>query len=785
MPVPLEHLDPPDAAAATELRGALASASRVGGKANALDRLIAWGFPVPPSGVVTTDVYLRVAASVEVSELIAAIRTGRSVPADEVDQRFLGARLNESDARRITELARAVGGGRRLAVRSSATVEDLAGSSFAGQYRTLLDVDSTDGDEVLRAVRLVFASLWHPAPVAYRAALGVDDADAAMAALIMQMVPVQTAGVVFTRAPGSTLDLARVEVVEGLGEQLVSGAVTPGVYMIDRSHPEPIRSDIDGAVRLSLETEQRFGCPQDVEWAWDGSTTWLVQARPITALDVEDGDGFDSDPTDHELTTAGIGEMVPGVLPPLIAQINLHLLEEAFRRLLDDLGTPPDAFPSAPVVHRVRGRAALDFDVLRDMAVRLPGGSADELEFQYFGSRRQGRRTAPPNPDRGWRGRVRAAMHDIRVLRARRWAAQSAEIVMRATEELDLGAPLTEIDTPALLRLRSRVIDLATRGMAAELGVAAVAASSFRKLELMLEPHLGPDRATAAAERVTSGHGIVPVRHAGGSASVFAGPTFDELGLVPADFAAPPSADLEDRFGELAGRLGGLRSWSSNPAMRYIRGRGLAQLVDDTVSQLRRREAAKSSILALGGLVRSIHLELGRRLVAHGTLGDALDVDLLRDTELRDVLEGVRPPTTLGARRRWVDRYVSEGPLPARFTGRPERVAANLPEGDQLEGWATSAGRVDGIARVISSPSEGLEPGSILVAEATDASWSPLFVNAAGIVLERGGPLSHAAILARELGIPAVLNVKGATRLLDGASVTVDGDAGVVVVRRP
>ena len=68
------------------------------------------------------------------------------------------------------------------------------------------------------------------------------------------------------------------------------------------------------------------------------------------------------------------------------------------------------------------------------------------------------------------------------------------------------------------------------------------------------------------------------------------------------------------------------------------------------------------------------------------------------------------------------------------------------------------------------------------MAEATDASWSPLFVEAAGIVLERGGPLSHAAILARELGVPAVLNVAGATSLLDGLEVLVDGDAGVVVL---
>ena len=72
--------------------------------------------------------------------------------------------------------------------------------------------------------------------------------------------------------------------------------------------------------------------------------------------------------------------------------------------------------------------------------------------------------------------------------------------------------------------------------------------------------------------------------------------------------------------------------------------------------------------------------------------------------------------------------------------------------------------------------------GDILVASSTDASWSPLFVEAGAIVVERGGPLSHAAIVARELGVPAVLNVVGATGRLDGEIVTVDGDEGVVVI---
>jgi pyruvate,water dikinase len=82
----------------------------------------------------------------------------------------------------------------------------------------------------------------------------------------------------------------------------------------------------------------------------------------------------------------------------------------------------------------------------------------------------------------------------------------------------------------------------------------------------------------------------------------------------------------------------------------------------------------------------------------------------------------------------------------------------------------------------MNDPGGTLPNGGILLAEATDASWSPAFVDAGAIVLERGGPLSHAAILARELGVPAVLNVGVGLRSLDGRRLTVDGDSGMVVV---
>jgi pyruvate,water dikinase len=377
-------------------------------------------------------------------------------------------------------------------------------------------------------------------------------------------------------------------------------------------------------------------------------------------------------------------------------------------------------------------------------------------------------------------------MHDLRVLATRRRAIEDAGTVDVAVDAVLRSRPeLSTLAVDDLLTYRARLVDLAVRGSADELAVAAIAVSAFGRLESMLIPYLGPSGSAAAAERVTATAGVSSRPPVEASAAVFAGPTWRELGIEPAVPEPPedPRAALDEAIQELERELDACPRWRSQQLRHHVRATALERLTSDVVAQLRRRERTKVAVLSLGGEVRRVHLELGRRLCGDEVLSEPTQVDLLSDAELRDALRG-RPPSAvlLAQRRRWLERYESEGPLPPRFRGAPERAPTQLPDGDRFEGWATSPGRARGTAKVVRSAVDTLEPGLVLVAEATDASWSPLFVDAAAIVLERGGPLSHAAILARELGVPAVLNVAGATSLLDGHEVLVDGDAGVVVV---
>lgn len=754
----------------------------LGGKGAALARLVRRQSPVPDVAVVSTSAYRRLLADPTLDEFLARVAEAPHAPdAAEVDAAFLAVPVPDDLAAEIAAAAARLGP--EVAVRSSASAEDLADRSFAGQYRSLLGV-ATRPDEVLRAVRLVWASLWHPAPWSYRRAWGVRDDDVAMAVVLMAMVPATEAGVVFTVDPGGEPGRVRVESVAGLGEALVSGEATPDVWMVprdaDAALPDGAPVHLGELRDLALAIEQAEGVPQDVEWAHDGTTTWIVQARPIT-VDAATGDGFDDDVDDHEVTTAGIGEMLPGVLPPLRWEVNALLVEEAFRATLHQLG----AMGAPSVLHRrfirrIRGRAVLDLDLLKEVAEGIPGGNAAEIERQYFGID-----IGEPPPAVG---RVRRLVRDLRTARARRQSLDEAVLVDRAvTEILDLAPPVTALDDAALLAYRLRLIDLAVRAMTAELAVAAIAGAAYTALEQVLAADLGPEAAANRAQAVTRGAGLPPPPRGMASQSVFAGPTWDEVGGPPPATIAHDVADLEQARDALAAELGAderrRRRRLLTGQVIDVRVHLVRRLIADAVADLATRERTKAAVLALGGVVRTVHLELGRRLVARRAISAVDDVELLSTRELLAALDGQPPPPALlDRRRRWVATCVAAGPLPERFTGAPEAAPIEVPDGHLLHGRAASPGRTTARAQVLGSSTEDFVDGSVLVAAATDASWTPLFLRASGIVVERGGPLSHAAIVARELGLPAVLAVHGATARLDGVEVTVDGTAGMVVI---
>lgn len=257
----------------------------VGGKAANLGELRRGGFVVPDGFVLTTEAYEDAAraAGVDPSAPSTAAERLRSVP------------VPEAIARQIRDAYRTLGEG-RVAVRSSATAEDLPGASFAGQQDTFLGVE---GDQqLLDAIRRCWASLWNERAVAYRRANGIDDATVALAVVIQRQVDASAAGVLFTADPVTgRRRRAAIDAIAGLGEKLVSGAVDPDHYLVGTATGEiverrpagesPVLSDeeLRALAEMGARVERHFGSPQDIEFAFDRDRRlWLVQSRPITTL---------------------------------------------------------------------------------------------------------------------------------------------------------------------------------------------------------------------------------------------------------------------------------------------------------------------------------------------------------------------------------------------------------------------------------------------------------------------------------------------------------------------
>jgi rifampicin phosphotransferase len=257
----------------------------VGGKAANLGELVANGFPVPDGFVLTTDAYQAAAAA-------AGVVASRP---EEAAERLRTVDIPLAVANAALDAYGGLGGG-AVAVRSSATAEDLPGASFAGQQDTYLGVE---GDEqVLDAIRRCWASLWNERAIAYRRDHRIDDAGVGLAVVVQRMVDAATAGVLFTADPiTGRRGRAVVDAAAGLGEAVVSGSVDPDHYAVDSGtgavDEHVVRGGapvLNDAQVLELATmgrriEHAFGAPQDIEFALDAAGhLWILQARPITTL---------------------------------------------------------------------------------------------------------------------------------------------------------------------------------------------------------------------------------------------------------------------------------------------------------------------------------------------------------------------------------------------------------------------------------------------------------------------------------------------------------------------
>ena len=299
-----------------------------GGKGASLARLSAAGLPVPEGFVVTTAAYRRFVAENDLEPAIVAALESvdvvrpvtLAVASHAIGEAFAGARMHPAVAQAVRQAYVGLGAGdRAVAVRSSATAEDLPGTSFAGQQETYLNVRGEE--ELLEAVKRCWASLWTDRAIGYRLRMGIDQRSLSIAVAVQVLVPAEVSGVLFTANPttGARNELV-VNASYGLGEAVVSGQVTPDVLVVDTKSlvvketvlgakatavlPAAGQGTVTEAVpeerrdspalsdrhlrelgELAVRVEREAGGePQDIEWAFADGRCWLLQARPMTGL---------------------------------------------------------------------------------------------------------------------------------------------------------------------------------------------------------------------------------------------------------------------------------------------------------------------------------------------------------------------------------------------------------------------------------------------------------------------------------------------------------------------
>ncbi len=378
---------PPASSIILNLDSPEAALERVGGKGASLARMVAAGLPIPPGFHITTEAYRRYVDENHLGERIqsAAAQAQVNDPATldrasaQIQSLFAQGTIPGDIAEMIRRWYGELGADIPVAVRSSATAEDLPGMSFAGQLETYLNVRGCD--DVIDAVRRCWASLWTGRAIGYRQRQGIRPEDVSMAVVVQQLVAAEVAGVAFTANPVTgALDELMINAAWGLGEAVVSGRVTPDTIVINkqtgaiasqeiaskeimtvRSHegtrevPVPTgkrrRAALEPAqaaelARLGVKIEQLYGQAMDIEWAMCDGRIFIVQARPVTALPESRAALEWKVPREEaRYFRNAVAELLPDPLSPLFATLALPLWSEATQQIMAQaLGLQRDSF---------------------------------------------------------------------------------------------------------------------------------------------------------------------------------------------------------------------------------------------------------------------------------------------------------------------------------------------------------------------------------------------------------------------------------------------------------
>ena len=764
--------------------------SKVGGKASGLDLLVKHRFSVP-KGFVICDT-------------------------DSIDDEAV---LEAFDAMGVN----------LVSVRSSASNEDGASASNAGQYETYLFVSRA---QLTDSIRKCIASLDAKRVNDYNRHFEIDKG--AMNVVVQEMIDSDKAGVLFTASPTNGACIL-IEAVRGQGENLVSGQVTANRYEISRKNYIPCNDDLLSAqeVKMLYETGKQirsvFGEDKDVEWAIKDGKLLLLQMRPITTeiIDIEEFDR-DEDLSGHLFTKRNVGEMMPGAVTPLTLSTSVKAIDYGMRYMLCVAGvykTPYDEEP-LKLISSVSGHLFFDMNLLYNMHARVGIAEPQAMNLSIMGEYYDYTPDMPPkaNP-------VIRAVNSVKflnyVLSGHRAMKKFDQVLAKvkfaqtsSCRELyrSIDSNMCHLDesltchyassaysgsaSSTLYRLVDKYFpdkreyqsflshllsnipniesaDILSRlqDLASLIKEQTPRATDFSAEELReyINSH---ENVRTLYEDFLSRHGHRCIKEAEMRNRPWRDDSTSLMNYLQSIIRSPMNLTQQENTIHLKREFAFIKNPLLKAASVSYAKKARQGVVD--------REHTKSQLIKIIDLFKQQYVILADLMVKDKLLPDADLIYFLTHREIGRLIDGDDTLVSLALRRRKAYAIQEELSFDDTYIGKP---VANVFDGYDndgvMKGVPVSNGECEGIVHIVYNAEDAnrLKKGEIMVAKFTDIGWSPYYSIISGLITEIGSSLSHGAVVAREYGLPTIVNVKAATKVLkNGDRIRMNATKGTVML---
>ncbi len=698
---------------------------------------------------------------------------------------------------------------KRYAVRSSASVEDSGDFSCAGLFNSYLQVQGIDN--IVESIDKVWESLNSSEFNMYWNNIMPSGTNSHMAVVIQEMVQAKFAGVVFTKNPMTGLSETIIEAGTGTGEAQAEAHQNPERWISkwglwshkpkDNMLSETLAREI---VIQTTEISRRYRRPADLEWAWDGEKLYILQIRPITHLDIP------------IFSNRIAREMLPGVIKPLVWSVNTRLINPTWVRILKRLTGDRSWDPNQLTGHYYY-RAYFNMGIFARVFERLgmPGEALELLMgLEHDGPEKPHLKPGPniilrlPRLLAFGLSFIGINYRLNRLIKVKQKSYEKLATLMEEKREpsdwIQMSSRIFDeskdvayynIMIPMLAMMHHRMLAglLKKRGVDArliELHGAKEAAAHYNPqntLQKLHNSYYGDSQNTLEVRTELSREEEEKLK---GEIDEFL-KKFGHFSDSGNDCSSIPWRETPDLIRRMIARP----QQSSKREIKVqkfedLKLNGIQRILMGFVFRSTSRFAVSreeiSSLYTFGyGQFRTCFVKLGEQLVNQGVIDDREDVFYLYWQELTEICASHSKESMqdlVVSRRQEIESY-RDAVLPELILGAEQPPVLTTFE-VQMKGIPTSLGTYSGPARVILGINdfEKLNDGDVLIIPFSDVGWTPLFAKAGAVVAESGGMLSHSSIVAREYGIPAVVSVVGACRIIDGILISVNGYTGEIAL---